>query len=466
MNKTLKTLGAAVLAVLLGGAGAAHAGSSSAAGGSASGPKTTVDIASEDNGTKALLDTLVVKGLLTDQEAEQINEKVIKDTMSSPMIQFNSAAGIKRIMLFGDLRLRYEVRDGHQPAGATVSGGTTPTGLNDNETRDRFRYRLRVGAKFDLTDAWYGALRLDTGVNNPRSGNVTFGQQSGAVANNSNGPFGKGNAGVGVGQAYLGWKATDYLTFQIGRMPNPFYTTSLVWDPNLPVDGVSEMFHTKINKNLEFFANFAQAMYSDATNDNAPTGTANWSDMYLLKEQVGLNVTFADDIKGKIAAGVSTYTGSRTNTDAGAVGGLGAGAGSQPTGFAGPFNGDYSDVAGGPSLSGNGNNFGVNNLNVIEIPAELNFKAWNTPFKLYENFAINADADTRARLATHAGRGSDDGYAYQAGVQVGSAKKKGQWETSVWWQRTGTYAVDPNLVDGRYLRWPDEHAGHRPERDV
>ena len=50
-------------------------------------------------------------------------------------------------------------------------------------------------------------------------------------------------------------------------------------------------------------------------------------------------------------------------------------------------------------------------------------------------------------MADHPGRGEDDGWALEAGAQVGAAKKKGDWEAKSYFLRRGTYSVDPNLVD-------------------
>jgi hypothetical protein len=40
-----------------------------------------------------------------------------------------------------------------------------------------------------------------------------------------------------------------------------------------------------------------------------------------------------------------------------------------------------------------------------------------------------------------------DQSAYEVGVEVGQLKKKGDWDGKLWWQSTGYYAVDPNLID-------------------
>ncbi|HEY8966299.1 MAG TPA: putative porin [Candidatus Methylacidiphilales bacterium] len=407
-------------------------------------PHTAVDIGAEPNGSSALLDTLVRKGVLSDQEAEEIGVKLTKDQVTSPNVKFQQALGIKQITLFGDMRLRYEDRTGRAPVGSLAPGSATVLGHNDDEERNRYRYRLRFGFKADLVDDWFAGFRLATNPNNPRSGNVTFGDGGSA------GPFGKAKSLIGVDQVYLGWKGADWITLEAGRMPNPLYGTSMVIDDNINFDGISEQLHKKLmDGKLELFGNFVQALYSDSTMDNSVnTGAAfNYSDVFMLAEQVGAKFNFTKDIYVKAAPTVFTYTGTRTaatETWNSAVNGASS-ATNQPSNFGGPFNGDISDTQ---SFNGYaGNNSAINNLFVIDLPGEVGFKIAQMPMKVFGDFAVNADADHRADLAAHPGSGWKDGYAYRAGVQVNEAKKKGQWQTQAYWQHTGTYAVDPNLVD-------------------
>ena len=43
-----------------------------------------------------------------------------------------------------------------------------------------------------------------------------------------------------VGQLYLRYKAFSWLTLEAGKMPNPFITTPMVWDPDINPEGVAE----------------------------------------------------------------------------------------------------------------------------------------------------------------------------------------------------------------------------------
>jgi len=405
-------------------------------------------------GGDALLDTMVEKGLLTRQEEDQIIAKSKEKAEKNPALTFANNLGIEQLTLFGDLRVRYESRDGSAPAGTayTTTGGGASALLNhnDTETRNRARYRLRLGVEAKLMDDWFAGIGFSTNPYNQRSGNVTFGDTD------SSGPFGKSRGLPGVNLAYIGWK-NDWLTVEGGMFPNTLYTSNMIWDPNINPVGLSEQLHHRFDSTWEVFANFNQNLYAASPFSNTistagPTATtSNLSDIFQMVEQVGMQVNFTKDVYAKAAVGVYNYTGTNNyNGDSySAYSGSPIvlnGTSNQPSGFAGPFIGDSPN---GTTYNGiyTGNVYAVNNLNVIDLPAELDWKAWNLPWRAFGDFAINADADQRAALAMHPGRGGADGYAYQAGLQVGNARKKGDWQSKAYWQRVGTYAIDPNLTD-------------------
>src|SRR5207342_2593374 len=131
----------------------------------------------QDNG--ALLDLLVKKGLITDQEAEDVRADLVKEHAATSAGKLKLSTPITELELYGDARMRYEIRTAQAGAPDTLD---TP---GDSTQRNRFRYRLRLGLRCTLVDDWFFGLRLETSTN-PRSTNVTFGDDSGV-----NGPFSK-----------------------------------------------------------------------------------------------------------------------------------------------------------------------------------------------------------------------------------------------------------------------------------
>src|SRR5947207_12819222 len=92
----------------------------------------------------ALLDLLVRKKLITDQEAEEVRGELTKEAATTSGGKWKLSAPITEIELYGDARLRYEVRTAQSGRPDTI----TPPG--ENTQRNRARYRLRLGLRGTL----------------------------------------------------------------------------------------------------------------------------------------------------------------------------------------------------------------------------------------------------------------------------------------------------------------------------
>lgn len=453
----------------------------------------------------ALLDALVKKGVLSDQEAEDIRSTEQKDYNTTAASKISMPSSVKNITFYGDLRLRYELRDGVTPSGFTGSGGAA-LAHGDTQDRNAWRYRLRVGVKGTLYDNFFFGLRLATNPYYNRSGNVTFGHSD------DGGPFGKGYSIPAVDQAFLGWHATDDFTLTGGQMPNPFYTTSMIWSDDLNPAGAAEQFDHTFNENWEVFATAGQFVYQSASGNGITNGLGNnstFGNTFMFGEQAGFKYNFNKDTFVKFGATMWTYSGTKS-TGATTVAGLYSTAplnlsapGQSPSFYNGPFVGAASAPLSNVS--------GINDLAVLEVPAEFDFKigpgihtttsgdpkdvkgmsaetttGWVLPVRIFGDFAYNFEADERADAARGAiegiegnastgnvgvtgtgtlagntrivdsntfqgvltsGKGFLDQAAYQVGVEVGQMKKKGDWDGKLYWQSTGYYSVDPNLTD-------------------
>src|SRR5205809_4070853 len=87
----------------------------------------------------ALLDLLVKKRIITDQEAEEVRSELVKDVATTSAGKWKISAPITEIELYGDMRVRYEARQGETGAPNTLDP------RNDTLRRSRERYRLRLG---------------------------------------------------------------------------------------------------------------------------------------------------------------------------------------------------------------------------------------------------------------------------------------------------------------------------------
>ncbi len=401
----------------------------------------------------ALLDLLVKKHIITDQEAEEVRSELTRDAAATSAGKLKLSTPITEIELYGDARLRYEIRTAHAGPPDTV----TPPG--ENTQRDRQRYRLRIGLRGTLADDWFFGLRLETNSNS-RSTNVTFGDES------SGGPFSKGSDGVFVGQAYLGYKGFHDITLTGGRMPNPLITTSMIWDADINPEGMAEQWKHTFNLSfgggqtsaaadtskdgksvaplmsephkisIDVFANFAQFVYDDS-NPEDPVGPRSVTgggklvpntDAYMLAWQIGAKINFTKDIYLQFAPTLYNYSG-----------------------YGDSFNLFFS---GDPSFYNNAtppvlvarNQTGINSLLVFDMPTEFDWKIGEIPMRIFGDFATNFEADDRARAALHPDKG-DQRYAYQIGLGIGKIKQKHDWQLEVFYQHVEQFAVDPNLVD-------------------
>ncbi len=402
----------------------------------------------QDNG--ALLDLLVKKRIITDQEAEDIRGELSRDFSATPAGKLKMSQPLTELEIFGDARVRYEIRNGNSgPPSRLV------TNPNDAQQRNRARYRVRLGLRGTLANDFFFGLRLETSTS-PRSTNVTFGDDAG--------PFGKTNDAAFIGQAYLGYTGIRDVKLTVGRMPNPFVTTSMVWDGDLNPEGIAEQYKHTFNLSfgggsavaeretyskdgksytasattepthmtIDVFANFGQFVYDDNNPEN-PIGNpavANGrrvpeNDAYLLGWQVGAKFNFTKDIYFQIAPTLYHYTG----------------AGNDFNTF---FSGDPNFSVGGTTFTPNQN--GINSLLVYDMPAEFGFKVGETPIKIFSDFAVNLDASDRARAAGHPDM-DDERYAYQIGAQIGKIKVRRDWQVAAFYQHVEQYALDPNLVD-------------------
>jgi len=457
------------------------------------------------NAPDPLLDLLIQKGILTQQEAEKVEAEAQSRRTNQmqmpqmPVSKWKISNGIRNIELYGMARLRYEDRYAADPAGNSID-------------LRRWRYALELGLRGDLFDHYYWGVRLDTGTS-PRSQSVTFGTS--ASGGPYVGPFGRSNDGVNVGEIYLGWHPWDWMDLTVGRMPNPLFTTPMVWSPSITPEGFAERFKYTVGP-AQFFANFGQFLYANnyetassglglgfSPGSSGGGGGQNTDNIFMFAWQGGLTYQITTDFSAKVASTIYNYTGlqasSATTAESPYFGDPYVGEGAyyidgKPGGFAPGYSGFSpgtefgSGTAGTPpngfgSLSYPLNQVGLNDLLVLEFPFELNYKFHGLDARLFGDFAYNLHGAQRAEAAANAYNTiiqglvfannsgvinhsitaqTGDVKAYQIGVGIGSddvvygpsqglvyatSAPRHAWEVRTYWQHTEQYALDPNLPD-------------------
>ncbi|MGA2868053.1 MAG: putative porin [Verrucomicrobiota bacterium] len=439
----------------------------------------------ETDPSDPILNLFLQKGFITQSEADKARAEVQamrtneESELPPPPSKWKISDGIKDIEFYGDVRMRYEDRS------ATAPGNVGSIDLN------RYRYAIRLGLRGEAFDDFYYGFRMETS-SNPRSSMVTLGSSS-------PGPFGKSAGGIAIGQVYLGWQPESWFDFTVGKMPNPLYTTPMVWSPSINPEGLAEKFKYTVG-DADFFATFAQFLYQDENPVSASGGlgfnelfgqTAN--NIFQVAWQGGVIYHITTNITAKVGATIYQYYGLKQGTtdqplaSGGDYGdpyvGEGAFVGSANTSIANGNSGfgTSGTLPGFESQNYPNNQVGLNDLLVLEVPFELNFKIKKFDARFFGDFAYNFDGAQRAEAAASAyeqflqdpgtisstpntpasfsafAPQTHDNKAYQVGFAIGSenslglvngtTSQKNVWEVRTYWQHIEQYSLDPNLLD-------------------
>jgi hypothetical protein len=378
----------------------------------------------------ALIDILQRKGVLSTKEASELRKEIAKEQHEDSASKIKLSSSVSELKLYGDLRLRYQY-DAKDTQLSPAQGG----GSNVSQ-RSRWRFRLRLNADVKLGEHWFAGVELQT-ENASDSSNQTY-------------ENGFGDYDIFISKAYLGWKPVEWFTLTGGKFNNPFYTTDLVWDPDINPNGISEViaFHklgggeagggySKDGKSLkdvhppespwELTLVAGQFIFDDNLEYAGPDNDSS-TDAYLFQTQLIASYQF-DHAKVTIAPAWFTYV-----------------------------NGSLSGLANNSAFQDNAFVSGATrNLNLILAPGDVSFHIGQTKAKIYWDLAYNIEGSERVqdiyRLANSVGNPqheSVDDFAYLVGFQVGENKKAGDWSFLGNWRQIGLGAVDPNLNDSDF----------------
>lgn len=192
----------------------------------------------------------IVKDEIRKQVAAELAPQVTKEVVEQAQSEQWGVPGalpdwIRRVRWSGDVRVRGQgdifAKDNIQNAYLdflTINdkGGVGKAGLaallNTSEDRERMRARLRLGVDAELGWGWSLGARLATGnLRDPVSTNQTLGNTGARYQ-------------AGFDLAWLKWYGNSatgrhVLNASAGRIPNPWLSTDLVWDPDLTFEGVA-----------------------------------------------------------------------------------------------------------------------------------------------------------------------------------------------------------------------------------
>ncbi len=266
-----------------------------------------------------------------DEMREEIKQDVIAHDRDE-LWSNNTGPGpetFPRFRVFGDIRVR--AQDDTFPSGNDDSPGAFPnfnainTGsmfdlnaisnpafrlpqLDTNQDRFLPRLRARFGTDINLGDGFTAGLRAGTGADNSP---VTENQTLGAANNGQGGDFAK--YAIWLDRGFIKYemvgKPNEDLTFEVGRMDNPFFGTSMIWADDIGFDGLAVTGKYPITDNLTLFgAGGAFSVFNTDLNfSSAESAKFKSEDKWLFAGQAGLIWKINEDFTVKGAAALYDF---------------------------------------------------------------------------------------------------------------------------------------------------------------
>jgi Putative porin len=255
-----------------------------------------------------------VPQIVRDQIAAQVRSEVMQQAKTEGWAEPNQLPDwVQRITVYGDMRLRGEgdffphdnspdfvdfgTLNSGSPFDVTGASGGAPL-LDTTENRWRERLRARIGVRAQIDDWLSADIRVATGNDaSPVSTNQTLGQ---------NGPFSK--YALWLDRAFLTATPIEQVTLYAGRMPNPFWTTDLIYYDDLGFDGLAVTGHQRVFDGLSAFGSAgAFPVFNTAFNFGT---TANYPsrDAWLFGFQGGAEWRITPDYAAKFAVGYFSYS--------------------------------------------------------------------------------------------------------------------------------------------------------------
>jgi hypothetical protein len=334
-------------------------------------------------------------------------------------------------------------------------------------------------ADFKLQGNFFGGVMLSTGDNRTTdSKNATF-------------TGGYDNYNIAIARAFMGWAPIPGLTFIAGKQANPFYTTDLIYDPEVDPQGLVE----RVDFDKFFNMSFGEPVIAEGKegkapppapppgnslelsliagqfvfqNNNANSGSTQlkW-DAYAFQQQLLAKLHLCgDNLIITAAPGFLGYNNASSGGTPGPHGTIIAPAQVQGLTF------DQSTGGAGDTLA-NGQAFPVTqrNLNIILAPGDITYKICGKyPLSLYWDFAYNFTGDDRFNrdygpLFSHyfyvgksptvhfgglATPSFSDDSAWLVGLKFGQNKKAGDFSASADYRQQGISSIDPNVNNSNF----------------
>ncbi len=354
----------------------------------------------------ALIDKLVSKGVLTVKEANDLREESDKNFTSAFAVKTGLPDWVNGYKLSADMRARYESFYGQNPAFVD---------------RQRFRYRLRVGATATLMDNFEAGFRLTSSEasgsfgGDPISGNTS-------LADNGSKKF------VFIDLAYGKWSPLHTRqwagSITVGKMENPFvFPSTMMFDRDYTPEGAAGQLSYAINDQHSLKLNSGAFILDELS--------ASGSDPWLAGVQLHWDAAWSSHLATTVGVG-GFWIANPKNL----------------------INGNVPNINRGNTRDGKGAPaFG---FNPVYVDAGATYTLTKFPF--YPGaFPINVSADYLNNPGS-----PKDNQGCSAGLLLGKAGKKGTWELAYRYEfleGNAWYEEFPESDFGAYYQVQQPNAG-------
>lgn len=204
---------------------------------------------------------------------------------------------VERLHWEGDIRVRFQSEQmGKENAAATSFQALGQTNVtNTTDKRDRERVRARLGLLAKITPGVSAGFRLTTGNTlDPVSTNQTLGTYENKFT-------------LVFDRAYLKLDPWEWLTASAGRIPNPYFSTDLVWDDDLNFEGIAATLRTPASSNTPVRPFITAGVFPLQEIEQSVTDKA--KDKWFWGAQAGVEWRANSDTRLKVGAAYYGFNG-------------------------------------------------------------------------------------------------------------------------------------------------------------
>lgn len=387
----------------------------------------TTPLFAQDSGP--LIDLLLRKGIVTDQEAEDLRAELVKDfAVNTPAGKLDISTRATKFTLAGDVRVRFQYDN------EVANNFANPPGTGYNNDRSRYRYRFRFGPTVALNNNWLMGLRLESAA-----GSTSTNDDFGATGSTN---FAKDGNTAFVGQAWIeyaatNWRGVDRVNFKLGKHLHPFFTPGVngfFIDTDINPEGLSEeLVWNLAHPGWSLAVRGGQYLLANNSRTTDRVGGFLNDPSVLWMGQIELAKTYlyeSNPYGFRLAPGFAAFT-------------------------APEVTGTTLNQADSATTSN------YDNLITLIVPFEYVFRFQNKPLGFYGTYGLNLRGGQRANwlysssgtvqnLNTAAGNPSSYSQMFNAGIRYGATRNAGDWQAIAEWRYIEPGAYTSVLLDSDF----------------